>query len=505
MAAVASTAPCETQGRRAFDTGENRAQDTRGDKILKEIKKLRDTYGQQRARDSQAIPYQKIAAFLQEVEALAREKRGDDASRRVENIATRMEAAIEKIEKESHKKTSPVTYAQAARGGDLGQTQGILRGVTEPPKASPRDGKRLVIKIQDKDAADEVKNMTTETLMEKIRGDAGAAQARKTVVAIQRLKSGDIAIYTEGVRERAQLENDEEWVKDINPKARVVKRTWPVIVHGMRVADFQQDAGEAGARRIEEENAKRMPGLKIASTRWLTRRENLKDYSSMIIEVASAEQANRMILEGVVYRMCLKTTEAFQPKGRIVQCFNCQKYGHTSRICSAAQKCGHCGGEHRTDECARDPQTGSRRCAACSGGDHTSWSTHCPARLAEVQRARRARALGPKLFPIATPERIFPGLMSTSSTGVTPMSSQQSTSEDGSWEIADGRKRKKPCAGRPIGAVNKPKNLRQEGDQMIRDLFDTERSRREGTSEMHTTSMQNTHAEKESVLLTQGC
>jgi hypothetical protein len=38
-------------------------------------------------------------------------------------------------------------------------------------------------------------------------------------------KSGDIAVHTEGVKEKAQLEKDDEWVKEINPKARVVKRT----------------------------------------------------------------------------------------------------------------------------------------------------------------------------------------------------------------------------------------------------------------------------------------
>ena len=285
----------------------------------------------------------------------------------------------------------------------------------------------------------------------------------------------------------------------------MVKRTWPVIVHGMRVADFQREASEAGARQIEEENAKRLPGLKIVSTRWLTRVENLKDYSSMIIEVASAEQANRMILEGLVYRMCLKMVEAFHPKGRVVQCFNCQKYGHTSRICSATQKCGHCGGGHRTEECTRDPQAGGRRCAACSGGDHVSWSTHCPAKLAEVQRAKQARRLGPRLFPIATPEKIFTGFMSTSSAGATPANSQQSTSENGTWETVDGRKRKRPFTGRPIGAVNKPKNLRQEGDQLIRGLFDIERPHPDTTSETHVASTQDGDIEMVSTQSTQKC
>jgi uncharacterized FlaG/YvyC family protein len=201
MAAVMSTAPCGTQGRRALDTGENRVLDTRGDKILIEIKKLRDTYGQQHARDSQAIPYQRIAKFLQEVEAMAKEKRENDASKRVERAAARMEAAVEKIEKENQKKPLSITYAQAVRGGSAGQALGMHQGAAEPPRANPRESKRLVIKMQDKDAAEEIKNMPTETLMEKIRGGAGATPARKTVVAIQRLKSGDIAVHTEGIKE----------------------------------------------------------------------------------------------------------------------------------------------------------------------------------------------------------------------------------------------------------------------------------------------------------------
>jgi flagellar biosynthesis/type III secretory pathway protein FliH len=80
------------------------------------------------------IPYQRIAAFLQEVEALAKEKRENDASRRVENAAARMEAMVEKIEKENQKKTSPVTYAQAVRAG---QAQGMHQGTAEPALNKP--------------------------------------------------------------------------------------------------------------------------------------------------------------------------------------------------------------------------------------------------------------------------------------------------------------------------------------------------------------------------------
>jgi hypothetical protein len=87
------------------------------------------------------IPYQRIAAFLQEVEALAKEKRENDASRRVENAAARMEAMVEKIEKENQKKASPVTYAQAVRGGSAGQAQRMHQGTAEAALNKPRRDK----------------------------------------------------------------------------------------------------------------------------------------------------------------------------------------------------------------------------------------------------------------------------------------------------------------------------------------------------------------------------
>jgi hypothetical protein len=48
-----------------------------------------------------------------------------------------------------------------------------------------------------------------------------------------------------------------------------------------------------------------------------------------------------------------------------------------------------------------------RRLQACNGGNHTSWSKDCPARIKELQRARAAKLTLPKLFPVATITQFF--------------------------------------------------------------------------------------------------
>jgi hypothetical protein len=69
----------------------------------------------------------------------------------------------------------------------------------------------------------------------------------------------------------------------------VKKRTWPVLIYGVRVADYLQGAKEEHARRIEKENEKFHLGLKILGMRWLGRVEGVKDYAPLVVEVSCVE------------------------------------------------------------------------------------------------------------------------------------------------------------------------------------------------------------------------
>ena len=58
------------------------------------------------------------------------------------------------------------------------------------------------------------------------------------MVAIQKLKSGDIAIYVNSSKTKRDLEAETNWVTSIAPGATVHKRTWPVLVYRVRVANY---------------------------------------------------------------------------------------------------------------------------------------------------------------------------------------------------------------------------------------------------------------------------
>jgi hypothetical protein len=174
---------------------------------------------------------------------------------------------------------------------------------------APTEEKRIIIHLPDNTTAETVGEQSREEIIERIRGDAGAAPANRQVVAVRKLKSGDLAVYVDSLAAKKEMESAVDWANRIAPGAVVKKRTWPVLIHGVRVADYPQGAGEEHARRIEKENEKFHPGLRILGTRWLGRVEGIKDYAPLVVEVPCAEQANRMIKEGVVIQYDLKLAE----------------------------------------------------------------------------------------------------------------------------------------------------------------------------------------------------
>jgi hypothetical protein len=113
------------------------------------------------------------------------------------------------------------------------------------------------------------------------------------------------------------MEEKKEWVKAIATSAEARKRSWLVIVHGIKVADHPLDAWEKQAKRIVKENAKLHPSLQIRGLRWLSRIDG-KEFSTLIIEADSAEYANRIICEGVITGYDLKLVERYDTKCRII-------------------------------------------------------------------------------------------------------------------------------------------------------------------------------------------
>jgi len=216
------------------------------------------------------------------------------------------------------------------------------------------------------------------------------------------------------------------------------------------------NAWEKQAKKIEKDNARSHPNLRIRGMRWLGRTEN-KKYAPLVIKVNSAEQANQLISEGVVIAYDLKLVDRYDSKCRITQCFKCQKYGHISLTCRNAERCGHCGGEHATETCTGELQAKRKRCAACNGAEHVSWSMSCPARAKEANRAKGARQILPKLFPVSAKEKF-----TNTTADIVRFNSDPQAS--GGWSTVTTKKRKFNTPGRPIGAISRTKTIDRDAN-----------------------------------------
>jgi len=69
---------------------------------------------------------------------------------------------------------------------------------------------------------------------------------------------------------------------------------------------------------------------------------------------------------------------------KVLQCYRCQAFGHTSANCFKKPRCVKCAQPHLTSECAKSPDTPAK-CCNCSG-DHPSSYTQCPAYIRFLEK-----------------------------------------------------------------------------------------------------------------------
>ena len=176
---------------------------------------------------------------------------------------------------------------------------------------------------------------------------------------------------------------------DIN--VRIHCRTYSVIVHRV-MKDHVDTTDEAAVRKvIEQQNNMLHAGLCLQCITWSKRAlQTGKKYRSMIVKTASAEEVNALIEKGLSERQDIKTCELFERGCRMTQCFNCQQYEHTDRVCKMSIKCRHCAESHDTKVCSHLLDKIKRRCMICMKSGHEAWVNICEACIEQKERTRIA-------------------------------------------------------------------------------------------------------------------
>jgi hypothetical protein len=66
--------------------------------------------------------------------------------------------------------------------------------------------KRIIVHLSDTTTAEIVREQSREEIIERIKEGAGAAPANRQVVAVRKLKSGDLAVYINSTMTKKKIE-----------------------------------------------------------------------------------------------------------------------------------------------------------------------------------------------------------------------------------------------------------------------------------------------------------
>ena len=127
-----------------------------------------------------------------------------------------------------------------------------------------------------------------------------------------------------------------------------------------------------------------------------------------------------------------------KPRRSVIQCLNCQGYGHTKNYCRLPARCVRCEEAHSSDRCP-NPKGSPPKCANC-GGSHTANYRGCPTHK-QLQHRR--------------PERHFPNC------NPKPHSPDQTSAPDSnpaSYPTLQGASNPRAERTRPVDRLSMPHN-----------------------------------------------
>ncbi|KAF1989507.1 hypothetical protein K402DRAFT_418761 [Aulographum hederae CBS 113979] len=222
-----------------------------------------------------------------------------------------------------------------------------------------------------------------ETMEAKLQRVKKAIPEARALIPHPRAK-GKISVVIPSTARRDQLMNtgigDHEGI-------RLIRRPRQVMIMGLPLTTNITHSNSAENKEWTEE-ANRKNAVTITRVGWLysakrlekIRKAGSQTKGSLIIEVATEEDQNRILREGFLHGPLWLPTKKWDIGMKSTQCFKCWKWGHTQSVCNSPEEyCGFCAGQHATKECQKQGIEDSR-CAACKKPGHRAWmSMKCPA------------------------------------------------------------------------------------------------------------------------------
>ena len=219
--------------------------------VLADLKKALAIESERRHIEERS--YQIFAKVVQIWEQEAREGNVGGMAQ-LKNVLEQINYRLGKVEQRTANQPSRAeTYAGVAKATNALKTaaQDQRTPITKKLEETRRM-REITVRVRNEGEAEGLRKTQDKEILERIQrtGTSGS----KEVAAVRRLGSGDIRINVSSCEAKTCLEKDTTWIKALGTSAELARRTYGVLVHGVKVARVDTSNQEEIIKRITKDN-----------------------------------------------------------------------------------------------------------------------------------------------------------------------------------------------------------------------------------------------------------
>ncbi len=238
--------------------------------------------------------------------------------------------------------------------------------------SSLRKRREILMKIVKRKEMKKIQKRSIDQIFQEI-ANVSMTQSN-LIVSLRKLESEDITLHVMSSKAQAVLEKFQAWVKKIASSAHVMRRSFVILAHDVRIT-LNTSNQKTIIKRLIKNNARLHEDLEMLRIAWFKKIvESEKTHSSLIVEIAIETMMNRLLDVNMLnsYQEC--SCELFEKNCCITQCYRCFDFDHMTRFCKNKERCFKCADKHHIERCV--VSMNRRRCANCNDS-HELWRRSC--------------------------------------------------------------------------------------------------------------------------------
>ena len=174
-------------------------------------------------------------------------------------------------------------------------------------------------------------------------------------------KTTIIKFSVEKDKEAAFRQTATQWLESRIPGARLIGLKWHAVKADWIEVSLAMDTDSGKVSKLAMERFGEENGVEVCTMRWLGRPGPSGQHASVVIKVATKEDAEKLLGSGSVsFGGGAVIVLAFEERRTPAACFKCRRFGHRARDCVRPDTCDMCGQEGHL-EC----ETVNLRCVNC--------------------------------------------------------------------------------------------------------------------------------------------